>query len=144
MRFSAALSLTFTVNVICFGRHCGHHQVLPWYRPWVGTLLVFIRNFLLLNLKHKLKLKLKSTTYWDISQARNQREAGGKQGLCFHTAFFFRLFLRPWIWRRYVPPKRRLTLNGLHGVISQNMVLFKILPTSQNHRVHHCVDKSML
>jgi hypothetical protein len=25
---------------------------------------------------------------------------------------------------RYVPPKRRLTLNGLHGVISQMMMLF--------------------
>jgi hypothetical protein len=26
--------------------------------------------------------------------------------------------------RRYVPPKRRLTLNGLHGVISQKIILF--------------------
>jgi hypothetical protein len=26
--------------------------------------------------------------------------------------------------RRYVSPKRRLTLNGLHGVISQKMILF--------------------
>jgi hypothetical protein len=25
----------------------------------------------------------------------------------------FSLFSRPWRWRRYVPPKRRLTLNGL-------------------------------
>jgi hypothetical protein len=34
------------------------------------------------------------------------------------------LISRPWRWRRYVPPKRRLTLNRLHGVISQKMVLF--------------------
>jgi hypothetical protein len=34
------------------------------------------------------------------------------------------LFLRPWRWRRYVPPKRRLTLNGLHNVISQKLLLF--------------------
>jgi hypothetical protein len=27
-------------------------------------------------------------------------------------------------WRRYVPPKRRLQLNRLHGVISQKMILF--------------------
>jgi hypothetical protein len=33
-------------------------------------------------------------------------------------------FLRPWRWRRYVPPKRRLLHNGLHGVISQRMILF--------------------
>jgi hypothetical protein len=35
-------------------------------------------------------------------------------------------YFLPWRWRRYVPPKRRLTLNRLHGVISQKMVLFKI------------------
>jgi hypothetical protein len=29
---------------------------------------------------------------------------------------FLNLFLRPWRWRRYVPPKRRLKLDGLHGV----------------------------
>jgi hypothetical protein len=38
--------------------------------------------------------------------------------------FLAQLIFRPWRWRRYVPPKRRLTLNGLHGVISQKMVLF--------------------
>jgi hypothetical protein len=31
------------------------------------------------------------------------------------------LTLRPWIWRWHVPPKRRLTFNGLHGVISQQI-----------------------
>jgi hypothetical protein len=33
-------------------------------------------------------------------------------------------FLRPWRWRRYVPPKRRLHLNRLHGVTSQKMILY--------------------
>jgi hypothetical protein len=32
--------------------------------------------------------------------------------------------LRPWRWRRYVAPKRRVQLYGLHGVISQKMILF--------------------
>jgi hypothetical protein len=32
--------------------------------------------------------------------------------------------LRPWRRRRHVPPKRRLTFNGLHGVISQKIELF--------------------
>jgi hypothetical protein len=36
------------------------------------------------------------------------------------------VLLPPWRWRRYVPPKRRLTLNGLHEVISQKMVLSKL------------------
>jgi hypothetical protein len=34
------------------------------------------------------------------------------------------LILRPWRWRRYVLPKCQLTFNGLHGVISQKIVLF--------------------
>jgi hypothetical protein len=38
--------------------------------------------------------------------------------------FLLQLFIRPWRWRRYVPPKRRLQLNRLHGVTSQKMILF--------------------
>jgi hypothetical protein len=38
--------------------------------------------------------------------------------------FLARLILLPWRWRRYVPPKRRLTFNGLHCVISQKIALF--------------------
>jgi hypothetical protein len=37
--------------------------------------------------------------------------------------FSLNLFLPPWRWRRFVPLKRRLKLNKLHGVISQKMVL---------------------
>jgi hypothetical protein len=40
--------------------------------------------------------------------------------------FLLKLFLRPWRWRRYVPPKRRAPLNALHGVISQKKILFNI------------------
>jgi hypothetical protein len=43
---------------------------------------------------------------------------------CSHAGSFARHMFRPWRWRRYVPPKHRLTLNGLHGVISQKMLLF--------------------
>jgi hypothetical protein len=39
--------------------------------------------------------------------------------------FLAQLIFRPWIWRRYVPLKRQSTLNGLHSVTSQKMVLFK-------------------
>jgi hypothetical protein len=50
-----------------------------------------------------------------ISRARNQRESRWKA----------ELFLPPWRWRWYVPPKRRLTFNGLDGVMSKNIVVFK-------------------
>jgi hypothetical protein len=43
-----------------------------------------------------------------MSQARNHRESRWQ----------------PWRWRQHVPPKRRLTINGLHGVISQKIELF--------------------
>jgi hypothetical protein len=42
------------------------------------------------------------------------------------ACFLLNLFFRPRRWRRYVPPKRRLTLNGLHGVISQKMILLNL------------------
>jgi hypothetical protein len=35
-----------------------------------------------------------------------------------------------------VPPKRRLKLNGLHGVISQKMILFKLRYTSINSHMN--------
>jgi hypothetical protein len=38
--------------------------------------------------------------------------------------FLARLILWPWRWKRYVPPKRGLIFNGLHGVISKKIVLF--------------------
>jgi hypothetical protein len=43
----------------------------------------------------------------------------------FHAGFVLNLFFWLWRWRRYVIPKRRLTLNGLDGVISQKTVLSK-------------------
>jgi hypothetical protein len=56
-----------------------------------------------------------------IRRASNQRESRrqAEQGW-----FLARLILRPWRWRQYVTPKRRLTFTGLHGVISQKIVLF--------------------
>jgi hypothetical protein len=40
------------------------------------------------------------------------------------ASFLLNLFLLPWRWRLYVPPKRLLTPDRLYGVISQKMVLF--------------------
>jgi hypothetical protein len=47
--------------------------------------------------------------------------------LCFLSAwrcFLAWLILHPWRWRQNVPPIRRLTFKGLHGIISQNAKLF--------------------
>jgi hypothetical protein len=40
---------------------------------------------------------------------------------------FASLILRPWRWGRHVPPKCRLTFNGLHGVTSQKIEIVNSL-----------------
>jgi hypothetical protein len=53
-----------------------------------------------------------------ISHTRNY------QSLSSASSWFLTWFiLRPWRWRRHVPQKRGLIVNGLHGVISQKMCL---------------------
>jgi hypothetical protein len=47
--------------------------------------------------------------------------------------FLLNLLLRPWKWRRYVPPKRRLKLNGLHDVISQKMITLQWTMVFRTH-----------
>jgi hypothetical protein len=59
-----------------------------------------------------------------ISRARIQGESRWQAEHVLLRWFLARLIFRPWRWWRYVPPKRRLTFNGLHGVISQKIVLF--------------------
>jgi hypothetical protein len=64
-------------------------------------------------------------TYRPHLQGRRNRfsKPANKQVESF-LAGLLNLFLRPWRWRRYIPPKHRLKLNGLHDVISQKMILF--------------------
>jgi hypothetical protein len=85
---------------------------------------------------------MKSTVFWDITPCSplkvNKRFGGryllyvqdrsiNKQSSSCHQ--FLRLFhaqtiFWTWRWIRYVPPNLRLTFNGLHGVMSQKIVLF--------------------
>jgi hypothetical protein len=61
-----------------------------------------------------------------ISWTRNQGESRWKQSSLttyFRAGFLLRLFFCHWRWRRYVSPKHWLTFNGLHGIISQKIVL---------------------
>jgi hypothetical protein len=52
-----------------------------------------------------------------VTQARNQRSAS----FCWFLAW---LALRPWRWKQYGLPKRLCASTGLHGVTTQNTVLF--------------------
>jgi hypothetical protein len=83
---------------------------------------------------HKTNLYSKSNIFWNITPCcplKVNRRFGRTYRLCCRAAWHLRsrcflaqLILRPWGWRRYVRTKRRLTFNGLHGVISQKIVLF--------------------
>jgi hypothetical protein len=66
---------------------------------------------------------MKSTNFRDITRISGRRII--LFATCLHAGFLLNLFFRPWRWRRYVPPKRRLVFYGLHGVISQKLVLFE-------------------
>jgi hypothetical protein len=64
--------------------------------------------------------------------------------VCSHLLTFFprsRIFL-PWRWRRYVPPKRRITQN-LHGITSQKTVFF-IVTAVKNSNLSSKLKKKML
>jgi hypothetical protein len=83
---------------------------------------------------------MKNVVFWDVALCRSciNGRFGGKR-----IAYIFmveksvskepvraggcssRIFL-PWRWRRYVPPKRRLT-QDLHSATSQNMTFFRLL-----------------
>jgi hypothetical protein len=80
-----------------------------------------------------------SSIFWDItpcSPLKVNGRFGGTGGSACHLLsrwFPTRLILRTWRWRRHVPPKGRLTFNGLHGVIFQEIELCcqKHLPSYQ-------------
>jgi hypothetical protein len=87
-------------------------------------------------LKMSIIWDLKSTIFWNITPCSPlsvsekhiasifRVEEIKSPSTCFHAGFLLNLFCRPWRWRLYVPPKRLLTFNGLHGVIFQKTVLF--------------------
>jgi hypothetical protein len=60
---------------------------------------------------------------WGVNQARNQYEAGSKQG-CASSWFLVWFTLQLWGSRRDVTPKRPLIFNWLHAVISQKIEFF--------------------
>jgi hypothetical protein len=61
------------------------------------------------------------------NRSRYQHEGKWQMPAChILPRLYFSRLIRHWRWRRYVPPKRWLTSNGLHGVISQKIKRFTI------------------
>jgi hypothetical protein len=82
---------------------------------------------------------MKSSTFSDIKQCsplKINRRLGGTCRLHLQnrriSLCLARFILLPWRWRRHLPPKSRMTFNGLHGVISWKIKLFKcfVMPLS--------------
>jgi hypothetical protein len=75
---------------------------------------------------------LKSTSFWDITLCSSLKVNSrlGEKNL-------FHLHSRAWKWNRYIPPKRRLTFNGLHGVMYQNIVLIIITGVIASSPTYH-------
>jgi hypothetical protein len=96
----------------------------PWIRGAVAG--IHLNNSVSREEYHLLRYKRRVVS-WVSADVSEEHIASifrvEKSHLLSHW-FLLSLFFRPWRWRRYVPPKCRLTPNGLHGVISQKMGLF--------------------
>jgi hypothetical protein len=57
------------------------------------------------------------------SESKKQRKIPAwKQVASLGSRWYFARLIGPWRWSWYVPPKRRLTFNSLHGVIFYKIV----------------------
>jgi hypothetical protein len=106
---------------------------IQWSNPLISktTLNTGFTVLYLLNNKYSIK----STIFWDITPCGplsvNRCFGGtyrlhlqGRKNKFSKKPAWMQVASLPWWWRWYVPSKRRLALNGLHGVISQKIVLF--------------------
>jgi hypothetical protein len=81
---------------------------------------------------------MKSSIFWDItacSRLKVNRCLGGtlrSARYLFHVGFLLGLFFDP-EGGGDIPPKRRLTFNVLHDVISQNIDLFVTTAVGTSH-----------
>jgi hypothetical protein len=49
---------------------------------------------------------------------------------------WFLVWLRPWRWKQYIPPRRQLTFNGLHGVIPLKVKFHIAIAVSTSNPTH--------
>jgi hypothetical protein len=80
------------------------------HRTW-GSNIGGCEEFYLPDITKYNRLKVKDQR---IIQTRNEHNSGRKQRYWLLAGFI----LRPWRWRRHVPPKSWLSFSGLHTVMS--------------------------
>jgi hypothetical protein len=131
---------------------CEVHMQFPWFAPpfWLSPSCSVFVGFEVLT-----TVVMKGINFWDITpcsplsvnrrfggiyrlhlQGRrnnfSKRPASKQVASRMPPACLLKLFLRPWRRRGHVPPKRRLTLIGLHDVIFQKLILFMFSVHSVN------------
>jgi hypothetical protein len=73
---------------------------------------------------------MQSSVFWNIttcSPLKVNRRLRETYLLCMPSVFTLvtcSAYSSPWKWRRCVPSKRQLIFNGLHGVVTQKIVLY--------------------
>jgi hypothetical protein len=86
-----------------------------------------------------------SSILWDITPCTPSKISrfGVTWRICLLPAlrwFLAWLILRPWRGRPHVTPQRRLTFNGLHGVISQKIDLFMTTAGGTSNPTYGIID----
>jgi hypothetical protein len=87
-----------------------------------SNVMGFRDRFCFFTLNLKLNGNLKFEIDWRVSAVIKKNVVGFEvfTAVVMKSIIFWDMTpFSPLRWRRYVPPKRRVQLNGLHGVISQ-------------------------
>jgi hypothetical protein len=74
-----------------------------------------------------LQYSVKNTISWDVTPCRISPTFRKKIWSPSAYRDLVRLALRPWMWRQYVPLKRRWTSRGLRTIIFQYIILFTVI-----------------
>jgi hypothetical protein len=136
MRVLVFLYLPFQFYFICASPahvsllYSRHMQFLLWIKYFLSSnVTAFANIYIFVGFEVLTAVVMKNFIFWYITQCSplkvNWRIRGTYrlhlQGQRISKAW---PVLWPWRWRRHIPPKFRLTLNGLHGIIFQKIELF--------------------
>jgi hypothetical protein len=96
----------------------------------------FLKKFIFLGFEVLSPVVMKGSVIWGVTPCRMLND--NRLSVChlLSRRFSAWLILRPWRWRQHIPPKLCLTFNGLHGVISQKIKLFKFALVGNLWREH--------
>jgi hypothetical protein len=114
-----------TYNFIWFSKENTNINLLVWVRIQFMSDLGFSQRWL-----WRIKICITPCRPLKVNDV-SKKHTASISACHLLSRWYLARFFRAWKWRRYIPPKRRLTLNRLHGDLSQKIVLF--------NKIHVCV-----